>query len=168
MKRLLLASGCLLLASCGSSTDEVRQWMADVKKEIRPVATKLPEPKTYEAFVYPDKNEVDPFDPAKITNVLRKLAAKSNNGLAPDPNRRKEPLEAYPLDSISMVGTLSKPGLQFVLLRAEGKLGNYVGQNFGVVTKISDSQVTLKEVVQDASGEWVERISTLQLQESTK
>jgi type IV pilus assembly protein PilP len=72
-----------------------------------------------------------------------------------------------------MVGTLSKPGLQFVLLRAEGivypvKLGNYVGQNFGVVTKISDSQVTLKEVVQDASGEWVERISTLQLQESTK
>jgi type IV pilus assembly protein PilP len=173
MKRLLLCVGCLVLASCGSSTDEVRQWMADVKKEIRPIPTKLPEPKTYEAFVYADKSEVDPFDPAKITNVLRKLAAKSNNGLAPDLNRRKEPLEAYPLDNIAMVGTLEKPGLQYALLRAEGivyqiKLGNYVGQNFGVVTKITDNQVALKEVVQDASGEWVERTSTLQLQESTK
>ncbi|MGA2549909.1 MAG: pilus assembly protein PilP [Burkholderiaceae bacterium] len=173
MKRLPFYAVCLLLASCGSSTDEVRDWMAQVKKEIHPIATKLPEPKTYEAFVYADKNDVDPFDPAKITNVLRKLAAKSTNGLAPDVNRRKEPLEAFPLDNIAMVGTLERPGLHYALLRAEGivyqiKVGNYVGQNFGVVTKISDSQVTLKEVVQDASGEWVERISTLQLQESTK
>jgi len=87
--------------------------------------------------------------------------------------RRKEPLESYPLDSITMVGILSRPNLRYALLRANGvvyqvKVGNYVGQNFGIVTKISDSEVTLKEVVQDASGEWVERISTLQLQESKK
>lgn len=174
MKRIALGLAvATLLTACGNANDEVRDWMANEQKTVKPVAVKLPEPKTFEPYVYDDRAEVDPFDPAKITNALRKLAAKSNNGLAPDMNRRKEPLEAFPLDSIAMVGTLSEPGREFALLKAEStvyqvKVGNYVGQNFGIVTKISENEVTLKEVVQDASGEWVERISTLQLQENSK
>jgi type IV pilus assembly protein PilP len=174
MKRLIApAAALLLLFGCTGSDDELRQWMADARKEVHPINPHLPEPKTFEPFIYGEQTQVDPFDTAKITNALRKLAAKSNNGLAPDTNRRREPLEAFPLDAIQMVGTLSRPKDHYALLRADGvvyqiKIGNYVGENFGVVTQISDNQVTLKEVVQDASGEWVERISTLQLQESSK
>jgi type IV pilus assembly protein PilP len=173
MKRLLLISLLLSVYGCNGSDEELKQWMADARKDVHPITPHLAEPKTFEPFIYAEQSQVDPFDPAKITNALRKLAAKSNNGLAPDLSRRREPLESFPLDSIQMVGTLSRPNLRYALLRADGvvyqvKMGNYVGQNFGIVTVIGDNQVTLKEVVQDASGEWVERISKLDLQESTK
>ena len=167
---VLLAS---LLAACGGSGDELRQWMADTRKEMRPVTPKVTEPKTFEPFIYRNPGEIDPFDPAKISNALRKLSSQSTSGLAPDVSRRKEPLESFPIDTISMVGTLQRSNLRYALLRADGlvyqvKVGNYVGQNFGIVTAIGDNTVTLKEVVQDAAGEWVERVSTLQLQESKK
>jgi type IV pilus assembly protein PilP len=174
MKRLwIVMAACSLLSACGGEDEELRQWMADVRKEIRPAITTLTEPRTFEPFVYDNRDRVDPFDPAKLANALRKLAAKSNNGLAPDMNRRKEPLEGFPLDSLGMVGYLLRAGQRTALVKAEGviyevRLGNYVGENFGLVTKISDSDITLKEVVQDASGEWVERISTLELQEGKK
>jgi type IV pilus assembly protein PilP len=174
MKRLLIPALVVMLASgCTGSEDELRQWMADARKDVHPINPHLSEPKTFEPYIYAEQSQVDPFDPAKITNALKRLASKSTNGLAPDPTRRREPLEAFPLDSIAMVGTLSRPKDHYALLRADGvvyqiKTGMYVGQNFGIVTQISDNQVTLKEVVQDASGEWVERISTLQLQESSK
>lgn len=173
-KPLLLAgAACLALAGCGGSNDELRQWMSDVRKEMRPVTPKVNEPKIFEPFIYRDQNEVDPFDPSKISNALKAMAAKSNSGLAPDLSRRREPLEAFPLDTITMVGTLERPHLKYALLRADGviyqvKVGNYVGQNFGLVTRIDENQVTLREVVQDAAGEWVERTTTLQLQENKK
>lgn len=174
MRRMwILLAVASLLSACGGEDEELRQWMVDVKKEVRPAVSTLTEPRTFEPFVYDDRDRIDPFDPTKLANALRKLAAKSNNGLAPDMNRRKEPLEGFPLDSIAMVGYLLKGGQRTALVRAEGviyevRLGNYVGENFGLVTKISDSDITLKEVVQDASGEWVERISTLELQEGKK
>ena len=72
-----------------------------------------------------------------------------------------------------MVGTLQRPNLRYARLRADGivyqvKVGNYIGPNFGLVTRINESEVTLREVVQDAAGEWVERTTTLQLQENKK
>lgn len=174
VKPLLLVSvACLALAGCGGSNDELRQWMSDARKEMRPVTPKVNEPKVFEPFIYRDQNDIDPFDPTKISNALKALASKSSSGLAPDLARRREPLEAYPLDTITMVGTLQRPNLKYALLRADGviyqvKVGNYVGQNFGLVTRIDENQVTLREVVQDAAGEWVERTTTLQLQESKK
>ena len=85
-------------------------------------------------------------------------------------NRRKEPLESYPLDTMSMVGSLTREGRRYALLRVDNllyqvKAGDYLGQNFGRITKISETEITLREVVQDAAGEWIERTSTLQLQE---
>ncbi len=173
MKHLLPLILLVSLYGCSNSNDELRTWMTDIRKDMRPITPKVDEPKTFEPFVYANQAEIDPFDPIKITNALRKLSSKSSSGLAPDLNRRKEPLEDYPLDTIAMVGILEKPNLRYALLRVnnviyQAKIGNYVGQNFGIVTKIAEGEVTLKEVVQDASGEWVERISTLQLQESTK
>ncbi len=170
---LVMIVGCLALAGCGGSNDELRQWMSDVRKEMRPVTPKVNEPKTFEPFIYRDQNDIDPFDPNKVANALKSLASKSSSGLAPDLARRREPLEAYPLDTITMVGTLQRPNLRYALLRADNivyqvKVGNYIGQNFGLVTRINENEVTLREVVQDAAGEWVERTTTLQLQENKK
>ena len=170
---LVLAMPATLLAACSGSNDELRQWMADTRKEMRPVTATLAEPKTFEPFLYKDQGEIDPFDPGKVANALKALSAKSASGLAPDLSRRKEPLEAYTVDTIAMVGTLQRPNLRYALLRADGviyqiKVGNYIGQNFGIVTRIDENELAIKEVVQDAAGEWVERTTTLQLQESKR
>lgn len=174
IRHLILAvASVTLVAGCSGSNDELRQWMADTRKEMKPVTATLAEPKTFEPFLYKDQNEIDPFDPGKVANALKTLSAKSNSGFAPDLNRRREPLEGYPVDTITMVGTLQRPNLRYALLRADGviyqvKVGNYIGQNFGIVTKIDENEVVLKEVVQDAAGEWVERATTLQLQENKR
>ncbi len=170
---LATAIATLTLAGCSDSNDELRQWMADTRKEMRPVTATLTEPKTFEPFLYHDEGDIDPFDPGKVANALKTLSTKSTSGLAPDLNRRREPLEAFPLDTITMVGTLQRPNLRYALLRADNvvyqaKVGNYLGQNFGIITRIDENEVDLKEVVQDASGEWVERAATLQLQENKR
>jgi type IV pilus assembly protein PilP len=170
---LLIASVTAMLAGCTDSNDELRQWMADTRKDMKPVTATLAEPKVFEPFLYRDQSEIDPFDPSKVTNAFKALSAKSSSGFAPDLSRRREPLEAYTVDTITMVGTLQKPNLRYALLRADGvvyqiKVGNYIGQNFGIVTRIDENEVALKEVVQDAAGEWVERTTTLQLQENKR
>ena len=125
------------------------------------------EPVPYTAFDLPD-----PFGPAKIELAAKGTGPGTGGGLKPDLNRPKEPLEAYPLESLRMVGTLERaasrpsgscgrtPGCT-----ASGS-GNYMGQNFGVITKISEAEITLRELFQDAGGDWAERESTLLLQEA--
>ena len=123
--------------------------------------------------MYGGKGSPDPYSPEKLAIALAKLKPSSSNALKPDIDRRREPLEAYPLDALKMVGTLEKPGLTFALLQADRtvfqiKVGNYIGQNFGKVTKVTESAVELKEIVQDAAGDWVERNAKLELQETKK
>ena len=93
--------------------------------------------------------------------------------IAPERSRRKEPLEAMPLDAVAMVGSLIKVGQPVALVRVDNllyqvRVGNYLGQNYGRITKISETEVGLREIVQDAAGEWIERTATLQLQERSK
>ena len=90
--------------------------------------------------------------------------------MAPDLNRRKEPLEAFPLEQLKMVGTLTQTGVTYALVKADKTLyrvkkGNYLGQNFGLITEITDTEVKLKEIVQDTAGDWTERQSVLPLLE---
>jgi len=90
--------------------------------------------------------------------------------LAAEINRRKEPLEAYPLDNMTMVGSVVKQGHQYALLKVDVllyqvKVGDYLGQNFGKVMAITETEVRVREVVQDSAGEWTERPAALQLQE---
>ena len=85
----------------------------------------------------------------------------------------KEPLEAFPLESIQMLGTITQDKETFALVKAGPNLyrvkkGNYMGQNFGVITSIDEGGIKLKELVQDGTGEWVERASALQLVEVQK
>jgi len=161
------------LSGCGDSgVQELREWMADVQAHTHVLIPKLTEPKKFTPFVYAGKTTIDPFNANKLLVVLAKMQA-SSNGLRPNLDRRREALENYPLDSVKMVGTLQKVGLSYALLQIDKtvfqvKVGNYVGQNFGMVTRISETEVNLKEIVQDATGEWVEREATLALQESKK
>jgi len=164
----------LLLVACGDSgTQEVRQWMDQVRRETPVSIHKLSPPKTFTPFTYNEQNQVDPFNPAKLSTAIAQQQAHDTSRFKPDMNRRREPLEGYPLDTIQMVGILEKPGTRWAILKADkavyqAKVGNYVGQNFGLITKISDTEVDIREVVQDASGEWVERKAKLELQENKK
>ncbi|MGZ3253289.1 MAG: pilus assembly protein PilP [Burkholderiaceae bacterium] len=175
IQRLILSLTLLAgLSACGDGgVQEVRQWMDETRQQTKVSIPKLSEPKKFIPFTYSEKDAIDPFNPNKLAVAFAKMQSKSSSALAPDLERRREPLESYPLDALKMVGTLQKTGLSYALILADktvyqAKIGNYVGQNFGIVTQISETAVELKEVIQDASGEWVERKAKLELQETTK
>ncbi len=160
------------LAGCGEDA-EIREWMDQTKAQTKVFVPKISEPKTFTPFAYARKDSVDPFNPVKLSVAIAKLRAQSGKGIKPDLERRREPLEQYPLDTVKMVGVLQKPGLTYAILQVDksifqAKIGNYIGQNFGMITAVKDDGVDLKEIVQDASGEWVERKARLELQESSQ
>ena len=171
MKRLLISlSGAVLLAGCGGDIDELRQWMEQHRKEVKPTVAPLLPPKKFLPQPYESAAGVDPFSTQKLSVAIKQEAAQPNSLLTAEISRRKEPLEAFPLDSMAMVGSMTREGKRYALLRVDNlyynvKAGDYLGQNFGRITKISETDITLREVVQDAAGEWIERTSTLQLQE---
>lgn len=169
----LALAATAVLAGCGDGgISELQQWMDETRRTTKVNVPKLSEPKKFFPFMYGASNSIDPYNPSKLEIALAKARGNSN-GLKPDENRRREPLESYPLDTLRMVGTLQKPGMNFALIQADKtvfhlKVGNYIGQNFGMITNITETEVELKEIVQDASGEWVERQAKLELQENNK
>jgi type IV pilus assembly protein PilP len=165
---------CITLSGCQSSEQEqIETWMTDLRKEIKPSVQKLPEPKKFEPAPYAKNGTLDPFNAQKLAAALKRDVTQGNKLLQAELNRRKGPLEAYPLDAIAMVGSLNKNGANVALLKADNllyqaRVGEYLGQNFGRITKISETEVSLREIAQDAAGEWIERNANLQLQEKTK
>jgi type IV pilus assembly protein PilP len=170
--RTAVLLGALLLAGCGASdVREVQDWMAQVKKNTKVSVKPIPEPKVFLPFAYMARDNLDPFTPNKLLAELALAAQNNGDKLKPDMNRRKELLENYPLDTLSMVGTMEKAGVSYALVQLDRqvyqvKAGQRIGQNFGTVIAVSDSAMNIKEVVQDAGGEWVERLAKLELQES--
>jgi len=178
ISKRVYALACLtaLVAGCGGGNEvELRSWMEDTRKTMRPTTQPVPEPKQFSPFSYEAKALIDPFDPQKMILAAARQAQSrsSTSSIRPDLDRRREMLEGYPLDQLKMVGTLRQAGNQVALIDAAGQTfmirrGNYLGQNFGLVTKISETDVDLKEIVQDAAGEWVERPTKLELQEAAQ
>ena len=165
------------LTACSSSEqEELQQWMAEQRNLTKPKIEPLPEPTKFSPQPYTQEGAVEPFSSQKLTQALNRDSkqATSNAALiAPELNRRKEPLEAMPLDAVAMVGSLVKVGQPVALVRVDNllyqvRIGNYLGQNYGRITKITETEVSLREIVQDAAGEWLERPATLQLQERSK
>jgi len=161
------------LGACTGDLEELQQWTEVKRREVKPNVPKLEAPKKFEPEPYTEAQAVDPFSPQKLTVALRQEARQLNPLLASELNRRKEPLEAYPLDNMAMVGSFSRSGRPYALLRVDNllyqvKVGDYLGQNYGRITQIGETELTLREVVQDAVGEWTERTSTLQLQEKAR
>ena len=168
-----LVMGALLtaaLAGCSGDIDELRQWMEQQRRDAHANVKPLQPPKKFLPEPYASAQLVDPYSTQKLSVAIKQEAAQPNSLLTAEMNRRREPLEAYPLDSMGMVGSLTRKDQRYALLRVDNllyqvKVGDYLGQNFGKVMKISETDITLREVVQDAAGEWIERTSTLQLQE---
>ena len=161
------------LAGCGGEQEELSQWMDQQRREAKPNVEPISAPKKFVPQPYLALNGVEPFSNQKLSVALKQEAQQPNSLLAGEMNRRKEPLEAYPLDSMSMVGSVVRGGRPYALLRVDNllyqvKQGDYLGQNFGKITKISETDVSLREIVQDAAGVWVERTSALQLQEKAR
>ena len=163
----------LLLGACSSDQDELRQWMEQQRREVKPNVTPLQPPKKFDPQPYNSAQAVDPFSTQKLTVALKQEARQPNSLLSAELNRRKEPLEAYPMDSMSMVGSVNKQGQPFALLRVDAllyqvKVGDHLGQNYGKILRIAETEIALREIVQDAAGEWIERPATLQLQERAR
>jgi type IV pilus assembly protein PilP len=168
---LAMLTGCF-----GGKDAELQQWMVEQKGNTPVKVTPVAEPKKFKPQAYTQEAATEPFDNQKLLQALRKDSSQSAANLAlisPELARRKEVLESFPLDAVSMVGTLNKNNTLVALLRVDkllyqAKVGNYVGQNYGRITKISDSEIVLREIAQDASGEWIERKVDLRLQAKDK
>ncbi|HJS38614.1 MAG TPA: pilus assembly protein PilP [Burkholderiales bacterium] len=174
MRRVLAFACVALLAACeGEQHSDLKNELNDLTKDLRGRVDPLPQVRPYEPVPYQAEGEVDPFRPDRIEVAAAPGAAAKAGGKQPDLDRPKEPLEAFPLESIQMVGSLTQGGESFGLVKAGPNLyrvrkGNYMGQNFGVITGIDEVQISLKELIQEGSGEWIERSSSLQLQEVKK
>jgi type IV pilus assembly protein PilP len=172
MKRCLVVLPVwLALAGCGDSdVQEVRDWMKKTDSQATVMVKPIAEPKTFVPFAYSATGDIDPFNQNKL---LAELARQANagGGLRPDTTRRKEFLEGFPLDAMKMVGTMEKSNTVFALLQIDKSVyqvrpGQHLGQNFGLVTAVTDDAISVREIVQDATGDWIERLSKLELQES--
>jgi type IV pilus assembly protein PilP len=175
--RFLWLALLLSLAGCwGDDQQDMRQWMQEQRNATKPTVPPIPEPKKFTPIPYRSDVALEPFSSQKLTQALSREAsqAAANAALiAPELNRRKEVLEGFPLDAIAMVGTLLPKGVPVALVKVDKLLyqvraGNYLGQNYGKVIKVTETELVMREIVQDAAGEWIERQASLQLQEGTK
>ncbi len=168
----LLSLVVVVLAGCGGGNDEIQKWVAEEKAKKGQPIEKPPQIKEFETFAYtlraPDDR--DPF------NIPTSEAENQGEGTGPRPdrNRTREPLEAFPLDGLKMVGTLGAAAAPEGLLKdPEGvirrvKPGDYVGQNYGRITTISESQIELVEIVPNDTGGWAERQTAIALADANK
>jgi len=175
IRRGLMIAAALGVAACGGEEhSDLKQELHQLTKDFRGRVDPLPQVRPYEPVPYTAEGQIDPFRPERIdVAALRASPSASDSRIEKERDRPKEPLEAFPLESIQMLGTITQNKETFALVKAGPNLyrvrrGNYMGQNFGVVTGIDESQISLKELIQDSGGEWVERDSALQLVETKR
>jgi type IV pilus assembly protein PilP len=169
-------AAAMLTACTSSGEDELQAWMQAERNAIKPSVKPIPEPTRFEPQPYSVERLTPPFSAEKLASLLRgtQSAVAANAALIePELARRRQPLEAFPLDSMTMVGSLDKGGELVALVKVDRLLyqvrrGQYLGQSFGRVTSISETEIAVREIVQDPSGEWIERPTALQLVEDAK
>jgi len=164
---ILILLTALILAGCTRGMSDLRAWVAQEKAKKGAPIPPLPVIKTFETFKYEDQDKRDPFSPS--TAELQNTSATS--GPRPDANRAKEPLEMFALDSLKMVGTVGVGPKMEVLIKDPGGVihrvhaGEYMGQNYGHITAISEDHVDLVELVSNGNGGWMERPASVALGE---
>ena len=167
---LLALTGLAGLSGCSDPHEELRAWMEEQRRVAKPQVSPLVAPRKFDPQPYAAFSQTEPFSSQKMQGALKQESRQPNSLLAAEMNRRREPLEAYPLDALTMVGSVVRGGRPQALLEADNllyqvKVGDYLGQNYGRVTRITETEIALRELVPDTLGEIVERASTLTLQE---
>lgn len=168
---IIFISGCSY-----SEEDSLQTWMNEQRAMAKAIVIPIAEPKKFVPQTYTEDGATDPFNIQKLTQALKNESAQTSSNaalIAPELIRRKEALEAYPLDVLTMVGSVQKMGQPMALIKVENllyqvRVGSYLGLNYGRVTKVEETLVSLREIVQDSAGEWTERIATLPLKEGSK
>jgi type IV pilus assembly protein PilP len=176
MKRhrlLALLPLAILLGACEEQASvELKVWMAQTRLKVQPPLQDLAIQKDFQAFRYEADGRLDPYDPKKLAAGLAAMQG-ANGGPWPDLARDREPLEAFPIDTLKMVGSMRRTGRVVGLIEVEKIIyqvspGNYLGQDLGKVVAISDSTMDIDEMVQETSGNWITRRTQLTLQEKRK
>ncbi|ESS71357.1 pilus assembly protein PilP [Methyloglobulus morosus KoM1] len=162
----------IVLVGCGDDGfSDLKQYIADVNARPKGTIEPLPEIKTVEPFVFKPEGLRDPFKPISETQEADEAQVAAGNGIKPDTSRRKEELEAFPLDSLRMVGTVVMKGNLWGLVKASDKtiyrvqVGNYMGKNYGKIIRILTDKIELMEIVPDTPGTWREQQTSLALTE---
>lgn len=159
----LLLFTVLLLAGCTGSNSDLREWIAQQKAKKGAPIPPLPIIKTFETFIYADQDLRDPF------GASAEEMSAATSGPRPDQNRPRQPLEAFALDSLKMVGTIGTGANAEALIKDPMGVihpvhrGEYMGQNYGRITAISDDRVDLTELVSNGNGGWMERPASIAL-----
>jgi|AMFO01.1.fsa_nt_gi Tfp pilus assembly protein PilP len=169
-KQFYATLAVLLLAGCvDRGMQDLEEYVAEVKARPPTPIDPIPQITQAETFLYIGENRRDPFMPTEeISDVL---AEQTEEGPRPDPNRRKEELEFFPLDSLRMVGTLDREGQMWGLVQTPDgtihrvKAGNYLGQNDGRIISIEEERINIVELVPNGRGGYLERQASLALGE---
>lgn len=166
-RSVLLGWGIVLLTGCVTTgMDDLEQYLTEVKNRKAPPIDPLPEIKQVETFLYVAGDRRNPFEPEKREEAPSEEAA-GEGGIAPDPFRVKEELEAFSLDTIRMVGILKQQDTMWGLVQTKDgiihrvKVGNYLGENHGQIMRISEERIDLTEIVPDTKGGFRERRASL-------
>jgi len=166
--KIIIVVAAALLSGCTEKKEEISDYIAGVQAKQKPAIEPMPVMKSYEKFEYSAKDLRNPFIETVIDvlPVEEDLTAKIDNGIQPDRNRLKEILESYPLTELHLVGTLQQENIWALIRAPEGvihrvKVGDYIGTNDGKILTISDTEVSLKEIVKDGDGGYVEREASL-------
>jgi type IV pilus assembly protein PilP len=172
---LLVVAISSLLTACGDNTHQDLIAFVDNTKQkaLRSTSVEpLPDIKPYETYLYKVDGKRNPFTPTLVIDETTEIA--TGDGIHPDPNRRKEALESYPLDSLRMVGTLQRGEQLWAIIKVINNpdsgihriiTGNYIGQNHGQIVRISEEQVELVEIIPNGLGGWRESETSIALSE---
>lgn len=162
----------MALGGCGGDgMEDLRGYVEKIKTRPGGRVEPIPEVRPFEFFGYSDDGRPSPFAPWVDQPAASKFSRAAAGGLQPDLNRRKEPLESYPLDGLKLVGTLDRGKQKWALIAAPDKIvyrvtvGNHLGQADGRIVSIGEDKLTLMEIVPDGQGGWVERQAVLALAE---
>lgn len=169
MTRIIFQLQLLIVATAMTacnSTDysDLESFVNDSSNGLQGKVDPLPEVKLHKSFIYQAFDISDPFVPRTSDH-----AQNASNGISPDLNRQKEILESYPLEGLSLVGSLQQDHAVFAVIKSPDgilhrvKKGNYLGHNFGRIETISEGEVNLTEIVQSGTNEWIEKQSALML-----
>jgi len=161
-----------LLTGCGNDDfSDLSHYIQEVKARPKSQIEPLPEIKVVEPFIFNPDGLRDPFKESEQDQQAEAANATGDNGLRPDLSRRKEDLEAFPLDGLRMAGTVVIKANLWGLVRASDgtihrvKVGNYMGKNYGRIVNISKDKIELVEIVPDKPGTWREQQAVLALTE---